>query len=214
MLHREGPARTVHTAAAADPGPRDDHDHRVNARVMTCDGHPGTVTAVHDGPFPGTEAYMVRLDADLGGGYYTSGQLQPAPTSLTGTAAADYPELAQTIAEHPDPGRHTASMTMNCPGCGDRMTSSRPCAMCGQHHHNDPWCCGHACEDCGKTVMDSGGHRTYCGTCGQGDHHTGCCTSPEALEGISDLFSGPEWDAHHQYMDGNPGVPSRMSGRR
>lgn len=111
MLRHNLPARTAHTARAADPGPPDAYDHRVGARVMTCDGHLGTVEAINDGPYSGTEAYRVTLDAGMGGGDYTGGQLQAAPAHTAGTAAADYPELATTLLQHPDPGRRTAALT-------------------------------------------------------------------------------------------------------
>lgn len=107
MLQRQGSARRLHTAAAADPTPPV-YDYGVHSRVMTCDGHPGTVLAVAEGPFPGAESYDVRLDGGLGGGAYLAGQLQPlAAGHTTGTAAADYPELAQVLVEHPDPARGT-----------------------------------------------------------------------------------------------------------
>lgn len=107
MLQRQGQVRRRHTAAAADPTPPV-YDYGVRSRVLTCDGHPGTVLAVADGPYPGTESYDVRLDGGLGGGQYLAGQLQPlAAGHVAGTAAADYPALAQVLVEHPDPARST-----------------------------------------------------------------------------------------------------------
>jgi len=107
MLQRQGRAHRLHTAAIADrTAPV--YDYGIRSRVMTCDGHPGTVLAVAEGPFPGTESYEVQLDGGLGGGQYLPGQLQPlAAGHAPGTAAADYPELAQVLAEHPDPARGT-----------------------------------------------------------------------------------------------------------
>lgn len=112
MLQRQGQVRRLHTAAAADPT-LPVYDFGVRSRVMTCDGHPGTVLAVAEGPYPGTESYNVQLDGGLGGGAYLPGQLQPlaAGHTATGTAAADYPELAQVLAEHPDPARGTRAHT-------------------------------------------------------------------------------------------------------
>jgi hypothetical protein len=73
--------------------------------VMTADGILGTVTAVSDGPIPGTEEYHVQLAGGLGGGSYTASQLSPAPatTAVLQTAAVDYPELAQVLVDKPDP---------------------------------------------------------------------------------------------------------------
>jgi hypothetical protein len=80
-------------------------DFRQGQRVMTCDGFPGTVAAVEDGPYPGTEAYRVELDGNLGGGLYTTGQLQALPGHVAGehhSAADDYPELGSILDERPD----------------------------------------------------------------------------------------------------------------
>lgn len=81
-------------------------DYKPEQRVETTDGLPGTVKAVLDGPYPGTEEYQVELDKGMGGGAYTASQLRPASAataSLEQTAAADYPELAQILTERPDP---------------------------------------------------------------------------------------------------------------
>jgi hypothetical protein len=43
-------------------------DFKMRERVMTCDGYPGRITAIHDGPYPGNEAYEVMLDGGMGGG--------------------------------------------------------------------------------------------------------------------------------------------------
>lgn len=85
-------------------------DFRENDRVMTVDGYPGIVTAVLDGPYPGTESYDVVLDGGLGGGEYTAGQLSP----INGTTAShereavgqhmahdDYPELGSILYDRP-----------------------------------------------------------------------------------------------------------------
>ncbi len=45
-----------------------------DASVMTIDGL-GKVTAVHDGPFPGSEEYEIALHGGKGGGRYTSSQI-------------------------------------------------------------------------------------------------------------------------------------------
>lgn len=86
------------------------HDFAVNQAVLTVDGYPGRVTAVLDGPHPGTEAYEVTLDGGLGGGLYTTGQLSPlvgttAVVEHTGEAhlaSDDYLELADILVSRPD----------------------------------------------------------------------------------------------------------------
>ena len=80
-------------------------DFAVNQPVMTVDGFPGVVTAVLDGPFPGTEAYRVTLDNDMGGGEYRIGDLSPvANTTAAGLhqASDDYPELGDILQRRPD----------------------------------------------------------------------------------------------------------------
>lgn len=85
-------------------------------QVMTVDGVPGVVTAVLDGPYPGTEEYEVTLDNGLGGGSYTASQLSP----LGGTTAAheheatglhlasdDYPEMGSILYDRPPIERMT-----------------------------------------------------------------------------------------------------------
>ncbi|GAA1978502.1 hypothetical protein GCM10009738_66110 [Kitasatospora viridis] len=88
-------------------------EYRPDQVVMTPEGLPGTVRAVLDGPFPGWEEYKVDLHGGLGGGSYTASQLRPAPTALAarGTAADDYPELAEVLVSRPDPAglRHVAA---------------------------------------------------------------------------------------------------------
>lgn len=85
-------------------------EYKPEQRVMTIDGIPGVVTAVLDGPHPGSEAYVVRLDDNMGGGQYTAGQLSSAATTTasheheaTGLhlATEDYPELGNILHERP-----------------------------------------------------------------------------------------------------------------
>ncbi|MFJ4902881.1 hypothetical protein [Streptomyces sp. NPDC088727] len=74
--------------------------------VQTTDGLPGLITAILDGPYPGTEEYRVKLDRGMGGGAYTASQLRPTTAttaSMEQTAAADYPELSEVLVERPDP---------------------------------------------------------------------------------------------------------------
>lgn len=83
-------------------------DFAVGQHVMTCDGFPGIVAAVEDGPHPGTEAYLVTLDGGLGGGEYRTAQLSPidgVTASGTHTAVEDYPELADILVSRPDIAR-------------------------------------------------------------------------------------------------------------
>lgn len=81
-------------------------DYKPGQAVQTTDGLPGTVTAVLDGPYPGTEEYQVELDQGMGGGAYTASQLRPGgatTAAMEQTAAADYPELSSILIERPDP---------------------------------------------------------------------------------------------------------------
>jgi hypothetical protein len=81
-------------------------DFRAEQRVMTVDGFPGTVAAIEDGPFPGTEAYLVELDHGMGGGLYRTSDLRPL-NEVTGAgehqaASVDYPELGDILERRPD----------------------------------------------------------------------------------------------------------------
>jgi hypothetical protein len=93
-------------------------DFKPEQRVETSDGFPGTVTAVLDGPFPGSEEYQVTLDGGMGGGSYTASQLRPAAATTAAmeqTAAADYPELAQVLVERPDPALQQVYASLTAP---------------------------------------------------------------------------------------------------
>lgn len=197
MIHRQLPQRLLHTAAVSQAPPAE-YDHAVGARVMTCDGHPGVVTAVHDGPFPGTEAYMVELDGGLGGGEYGPGQLSPAAYRTAGTAAADYPELTRALVEHPDPAaghppapRMAASTAVEhepvagyvtpegytCPDCVDHRRlpglDAHPIYPSDFGSHNaDPH--GELCSDCDRIIYP--GHHHDTDECG----HEGCNGRPDA----------------------------------
>jgi hypothetical protein len=74
-------------------------DFRVGQRVMTSDGFPGRVAA-----FPGTEAYRVELDNDMGGGMYRTSDLSELreTTAELHTAETDYPELGDILTRRPD----------------------------------------------------------------------------------------------------------------
>lgn len=106
--HQKQQHETLGVQILAGVRSEDYWDFQPEQRVMTIDGIPGVVTAVLDGPVPGTEAYQVTLDGGMGGGSYTASQLSPASAttaSVAGTAAADYPELGSILVERPDPAR-------------------------------------------------------------------------------------------------------------
>lgn len=98
--------------------PQDHWDFSPGQRVATTDGISGVVDTVEDGPYPGTEAYVVTLDGGMGGGQYRSGELvaidgreaasngspvhpEGSHSSVGHTAADDYPELAEILSERP-----------------------------------------------------------------------------------------------------------------
>jgi hypothetical protein len=95
-----------HTTLQATAGvnSEDYFDFRPKQRVMTADGYPGRVEAVHDGPHAGSEAYEVVLDGGMGGGLYASSQLH-ALADDAHTAAGDYPELEDVLSARPDPAK-------------------------------------------------------------------------------------------------------------
>ena len=75
--------------------------------VKTIDGVLGVVTAVNDGPFPGSESYSVTLDNGMGGGEYTASQLSPVQAQQTTAsefhlASDDYPELGSILFDRPN----------------------------------------------------------------------------------------------------------------
>jgi hypothetical protein len=82
-------------------------DFHVGQRVMTVDGAPGKVASVEDGPFPGTETYVVELENGMGGGEYRTGQLTAMQSVGTTehTADVDYPELGDILTRRPDIAR-------------------------------------------------------------------------------------------------------------
>jgi hypothetical protein len=81
-------------------------DFKVGQHVMTTDGFPGVIASIEDGPYPGTESYLVTLDNGMGGGEYRTGQLTAAQTTTAvnheGLASQDYPELADILFDRPD----------------------------------------------------------------------------------------------------------------
>ncbi|MEV7675098.1 hypothetical protein [Streptomyces sp. NPDC088752] len=91
-------------------------DFKPDQRVRTIDGLFGRVTAVLDGPYPGSEQYEVELERGMGGGSYTSSQLTAATAATAAmeqTAASDYPELAQILVERPDPAHQFVTAGKN-----------------------------------------------------------------------------------------------------
>jgi hypothetical protein len=95
-------------------------------RVMTCDGFPGVVARVEDGPYAGAEHYVVELDNGMGGGAYNPGDLstlRQQTASTEHTAAEDYPELGSILHDRPDPATELVTL-------GSR-TASVSCSLCG-----------------------------------------------------------------------------------
>lgn len=77
-------------------------DFKPGDRVMTCDGIPGVVARVEDGPFPGNEQYIVDLDDGMGGGQYTTSMLTmsvPIGASDIRRAAALAAHASQRVAQ-------------------------------------------------------------------------------------------------------------------
>ena len=85
------------------------HEYSPGQRVLTREGLPGRVRAVEDGPSPGSEHYLVTLDAGLGGGEYSVGELSPLGDTTSSLAAVervasdDYPELGTILSDRPPP---------------------------------------------------------------------------------------------------------------
>lgn len=98
-------ARQHDTLAAQAVVSADYADFTEGQRVRTVDGITGTVAAIEDGPYPGTESYRVELDKGLGGGLYSSGQLaavEPVIATHEHMASDDYPELGDILTRRPD----------------------------------------------------------------------------------------------------------------
>ncbi len=134
-------------------------DFQPQQRVMTCDGIPGVVASVHDGPFPSTEEYFVMLDGGMGSGRYTTGQLSAIGGGVEvhagerHLASDDYPEMGSILHDRPDIGvygrpgmpltaslaaRVTGSTGDQCEGCGRtdaeaqrNILGQKGCAECG-----------------------------------------------------------------------------------
>jgi hypothetical protein len=104
-------ARRHETQRTAGVDPSVYWDFKPGQTVMTVDGFLGTVEAVNDGPFAGSEEYQVALVNGLGGGIYTSGQLKAATDHIAkdNTASLDYPELSEVLVQRQDPGRYPDS---------------------------------------------------------------------------------------------------------
>ena len=71
-------------------------------RVMTPEGFPGVVAAVEDGPFPGSEQYVVELDAGMGGGEYSGEELRELPGGVQAglrASAVSHAEIAALAVE-------------------------------------------------------------------------------------------------------------------
>lgn len=157
-------SRNPHTRHTAGVDADAFADYSVGQRVMTPEGIPGVVTAVQDGPFPGTEAYEVTLDDDLGGGTYGTSELLaiegheaalvegnvigeytvPAPVDDPSLhlASEDYPELAEILVERP-PLAHSEPLTMT----GSKTaTTQMTCPDCGATFYGDGVGASHGCQ--------------------------------------------------------------------
>ncbi len=160
---------TVAAAKIAGSDPSVYWDYRPGQRVMTKDGFPGRVEAVHDGPLAGNEEYGVLLDNGMGGGTYTSSMLRPLTHAEANvdhaTAASDYPELAEILHERPPLATSvTAALTPghdDLPdalepddGDGNATTSSKTAAFVPHEHpETEDW---HGSEgDCRGTMCTS-----------------------------------------------------------
>jgi hypothetical protein len=146
---------TAAVSKAAGVTSSDYWEFKPGSAVMTVDGLPGTVTAVHDGPSAGNEAYQVTLDKGMGGGLYTASQLSPTGTttaSVEHTAADDYPELGSILQDRPDPaintvlGSRTAS---SASGFREAPITSYASLRQTETSLSEPDTA--ECEDCGKT---------------------------------------------------------------
>jgi hypothetical protein len=109
-----------HETVRAEAGVQSEvyRDFKPGERVNTADGYPGRITAVNDGPYPGSEAYEVTLDGGMGGGTYTAGQLKKMADEEY-TAAKDYEELRDVLRDRPDPAKQVilAKKTASAPTC-------------------------------------------------------------------------------------------------
>lgn len=112
-MHETMASKKIETVAFATP----DHEYKENEIVMTCDGFPGRIVSVYDGPFRGNEEYEIVLENNLGRGRYTSSQIkgrcvQESDPNLY-TADKDYPELSEILQERPDPAKLRFSASKN-----------------------------------------------------------------------------------------------------
>ena len=63
---------------------------------MTREGFAGVVDRVEDGPFPGNESYIVTLEANMGGGEYSSSELTEINNPFPHTAA-EYLDIGDRV---------------------------------------------------------------------------------------------------------------------
>lgn len=103
-------------------------DYQIGMRVNTREGYPGVITDILEGPADLT-TYWVRLDNDMGGGEYAEAEIWPLAAQQTAsamaseagvdhTAADDYPELDEILAERLPPAiTTTAAGKEKAPEC-------------------------------------------------------------------------------------------------
>ena len=207
---------TAGVQRTAGVNPADYWDFKPGQSVMTVDGFMGKVTAVNDGPIPGTEAYEVLLANGMGGGSYTASQLRSAmdhAAAQENTASRDYPELAEVLVDRPDPGRYPqstlglvaslqtqASRTAGeCDGCGLPMHHDRHSGEITWHvpsnrirgRNHVP---AHDIDDLGTTDDDDALWHYDCPKCGY--------SHSEYKDGYEGLWASGSQQVDHQHVYG------------
>ena len=119
--------------------------YQVGQKVVTLDGFPGTIVRIEDADLRGNDNFHVILDNGLGGGEYSSSQINPVTASksqfLAHLASEDYPELEEILVERPDIAINTKMgsfrvQAIDCPVCNDEIDQTTDsgelmCPTCG-----------------------------------------------------------------------------------
>ncbi len=201
-------------------------DFQPQQHVMTCDELAGTVVAVYDGPFPGSEEYEVALDGGLGGGRYTASQLSATSpvVASAGMAAYDYPELGQILTERPDPAHQQILASVHPSREDDGGEQQGQLSSLLTTAAADPdfrWHITASWSDVvhkAKRIREQGGVRVTLATDGlvvgeiRGDHHvyeTGLQRLPGRIS-AAHWSCGCKWGAYHWGADDDF---SRFAGR-
>lgn len=189
-------------------------DYHPGDRVMTCDGYPGVVKEVLDGPVPGNEDYLVELDNGMGGGHYTSGMLTKGTNPRTAKeheaagmhlASEDYPELGELLWERPDPGKMTFTAASEPNGATEVRDTDQPdaCSYCGSTKFTDQTDNGRVrqatCAICGGTMSAHPGAQWTPELIGDPSNHPSTAVDPTSgastaggQAGINDLIDFDE----------------------